>query len=194
MPTTSFRDASRTAEYTPDVELRLLPWAGPGNKPCYLSSGAEHGLLADLACRIEGDQLDQADELLGHVERLLNRDGAKPDELQLLVRPLAAALRDVARVAVSRGERLPADRVHGALSPEPTSRWALTPDLFAGTQYTGECLDCGQRSSVSSSPKRVQEWALEHAEETGDRHFKAHTFQAFTAFPVNRPSPPTDGR
>ncbi|GAA0402672.1 hypothetical protein [Streptomyces luteireticuli] len=52
---------------------------------------------------MEEERLRLANEFLVEVEKLLDREGAEPEELHLLVRPLAAALRDVLRVAASAG-------------------------------------------------------------------------------------------
>jgi hypothetical protein len=44
-------------------ELRLLPWSGPGGKPCYLSTDDRDGYVSRLADRIEALQLGAADQL-----------------------------------------------------------------------------------------------------------------------------------
>ncbi|MBH1935322.1 hypothetical protein I5Q34_13740 [Streptomyces sp. AV19] len=56
----------------------------------------------------EEERLRRADEFLVQVEKLLlGREGAEPEELHVLVRPLAAALRDVLRMAADQsGHRM----------------------------------------------------------------------------------------
>ncbi|MEW2569110.1 hypothetical protein [Streptomyces sp. NPDC047070] len=91
---------------TEKSELRLLPWAGPEGKPCYLSTSDADGFMSRLADRIEADQLDAASELLKYALQVLDRQAGDFDELPLLVAQLAGALEDVLRVATSRGNRL----------------------------------------------------------------------------------------
>ncbi|MEV7830353.1 hypothetical protein AB0P12_06945 [Streptomyces subrutilus] len=91
---------------TPHNELRLLPWAGPDGKPCFLSTDDNAGYLSRLADSAEGVQLGSGAELLDHAVEVLADQGADPDELRRLAADLAGALRDVVRVATSRGHRL----------------------------------------------------------------------------------------
>ncbi|MBW1596660.1 hypothetical protein [Streptomyces sp. JJ38] len=86
--------------------LRLLPWAGPEGKPCYLAGG-EGGYLSRLADNVESAQLGLASELLQEAWDVLDGRQWTPGELHLLAVRLAEALGDVHRVAVSRGSRLP---------------------------------------------------------------------------------------
>ncbi|MEV8391261.1 MULTISPECIES: hypothetical protein [unclassified Streptomyces] len=88
------------------THLRLLPWAGPEGKPCFLSSDG-HGRLSRLADDIEASQLGTAVELLGHAEAMLGDPKAGSGELRFLSSELTEALRDIVRVAESRGARLP---------------------------------------------------------------------------------------
>ncbi|MFB7528587.1 hypothetical protein ACFC0C_10110 [Streptomyces sp. NPDC056178] len=88
-------------------ELRLLPWSGPEGKPCFLSTDDNSGRLSRLADNTEAVQLDMAAELLEHTFEVLSNDEAEPEELRLLATDLSEALRDVLRVATSRGHRLP---------------------------------------------------------------------------------------
>ncbi|WP_328377410.1 hypothetical protein OHB13_14815 [Streptomyces sp. NBC_00440] len=89
-------------------ELRLLPWSGPEGKPCYLSTDDADGYLSRLADNTEAVQLGLADELLEHAPEVLGDGTAEPEELRLLAASLTGALRDVLRVATSRGHRLSA--------------------------------------------------------------------------------------
>ncbi|MFJ8335100.1 hypothetical protein [Streptomyces sp. NPDC094437] len=87
--------------------MRLLPWAGPGGKPCYLSTDDPNSRMSGLADNIEATQLGIASELSG--EAIQVDDGDKVpdlDALTLLAAQLFAALGDVLRVATSRGHRL----------------------------------------------------------------------------------------
>jgi hypothetical protein len=90
---------------TTQDELRLLPWAGPDGKPCYLSTGDHGGYVSRLADHIEAFQLGVASQLLEHARQVLDDDTEDLEELNLLTGQLASALRDVLRVATSRGRR-----------------------------------------------------------------------------------------
>ncbi|WP_326694379.1 MULTISPECIES: hypothetical protein [unclassified Streptomyces] len=92
---------------THDNELRLLPWAGPEGKPCYLSTDDANGYLSRLADNTEAMQLGMAAELLEHAAGVLGHGAMEPNELLLLVVNMSGALRDALRVAISRGHRLP---------------------------------------------------------------------------------------
>ncbi|MFF4835648.1 hypothetical protein [Streptomyces sp. NPDC001315] len=91
---------------TPRNELRLLPWSGPEGKPCYLSTDDPDGYMSRLADNIESVQLGSAGELLAHVHETLDDQDANPDDMRRLARELAGSLRDVLRVATSRGALL----------------------------------------------------------------------------------------
>ncbi|MFB6665316.1 MULTISPECIES: hypothetical protein [Streptomyces] len=88
-------------------ELRLLPWSGPGDKPCYLSTDDPDGYMSRLADDIEAAQLGMARELLEEASEALDNEDASHDEMRCLVRELTGALRDIFRVATSRGRRQP---------------------------------------------------------------------------------------
>ncbi|MFG3114090.1 hypothetical protein ACGF4C_06820 [Streptomyces sp. NPDC048197] len=71
---------------------RLLPWTGPGGQLCYLRAddpGSRMSMLAD----------DIEEQMLAAAELLLDEPTAESRVLRL-------ALRDVVRIAVSRGDRL----------------------------------------------------------------------------------------
>lgn len=87
---------------------RLLPWVSPDGKTCFLvSDEGKAGVgLSRVADRIEAVQLDMADGLLDHADDMLGDGTATERELRFLGAQLSAALRDVRRVAESRGARL----------------------------------------------------------------------------------------
>ncbi|MBA5226028.1 hypothetical protein [Streptomyces griseoaurantiacus] len=87
-------------------ELRLLPWSGPDGKPCYLSSDDRDGYMSRLADNIEAVQLGTASELLEQASETLDDPDADPDEMRRLATALHGTLRDVLRVATSRGHLL----------------------------------------------------------------------------------------
>ncbi|MFJ3302457.1 hypothetical protein ACIPSA_04940 [Streptomyces sp. NPDC086549] len=91
---------------TAQNELRLLPWSGPEGKPCYLSTDDKGGYMSRLADNIEADQLDTAAILLEHSSDTLDDQDADPEDLRRLTGELTATLRDVLRVATSRGHLL----------------------------------------------------------------------------------------
>ncbi|WP_338781956.1 hypothetical protein [Streptomyces sp. DG1A-41] len=86
-------------------ELRLLPWAGPDGKPCYLSTDDQGGYVSRLADHIEAYQLGMASQLLEHARQVLDDETDDLEELHLFAGQLTGALRDVLRVATSRGCR-----------------------------------------------------------------------------------------
>ena len=96
---------------TPHNELRLLPWTGPNGKPCYLSTDDNASYLSRLADNTEAMQLGLAAALVAHSQEALSEDEIEPEELRRLTADLADALKDVLRVATSRGRRLPAPNV-----------------------------------------------------------------------------------
>ncbi|WP_406251065.1 hypothetical protein [Streptomyces cyaneofuscatus] len=89
-------------------ELRLLPWSGPGDKPCYLSTDDPDGYMSRLADNIEAVQLGTASELLEEASEALDNQDTCLEEMRCLVRELTGALRDIFRVATSRGHLLAA--------------------------------------------------------------------------------------
>nr|WP_079665045.1 hypothetical protein [Streptomyces sp. 3214.6] len=88
-----------------DGGLRLLPWVGPEGKPCYLV-GDGIGRLSRFADTVEFVQLGMACELLDHAADMLADRKATSAQLHFLVARMAEALRDVHRIAESRGARL----------------------------------------------------------------------------------------
>ncbi|WP_030901144.1 hypothetical protein [Streptomyces sp. NRRL S-474] len=84
-------------------ELRLLPWVGPDGKPCYLSTDDQGGYVSRLADHIEAFQLGMAAQLLEHSRQVLDDETEDLEELNHLASQLTSALRDVLRVATSRG-------------------------------------------------------------------------------------------
>ncbi|MFH9548838.1 hypothetical protein [Streptomyces sp. NPDC017435] len=91
---------------TAQNKLRLLPWSGPEDKPCYLSTDNRDGYMSRLADNIESEQLETAAELLKQATETFGDDHAGLEDVQLLAKELAGALRDVLRVATSRGHLL----------------------------------------------------------------------------------------
>ncbi|MFD5833346.1 hypothetical protein ACFWHV_07205 [Streptomyces collinus] len=87
-------------------QLRLLPWAGPEGKPCYLA-GDGAGYLSRLADNTEVTQLGLAVELFQEAKHVLEIRQWTQGELHLLAIQLTEALGNVHRIAVSRGARLP---------------------------------------------------------------------------------------
>lgn len=83
---------------------RLLPWTTVDGRPCYLV-GEGTGYVSRLADEIEDVQLSMAGDLLGHAAALLAERRVTSAELHYLALRLAESLRDVKRVAESRGAR-----------------------------------------------------------------------------------------
>ncbi|MEW1903649.1 hypothetical protein [Streptomyces sp. NPDC086147] len=91
-------------------ELRLLPWAGPDGKPCFLSTDDNESRLSNLADTLEATYLNLAAETLDHATEVLNLSEVSPEDLRAVSTDLAEALDHVLRVAESRGQRLPQAR------------------------------------------------------------------------------------
>ncbi|MGY0067390.1 hypothetical protein ACWZEH_11290 [Streptomyces sp. QTS137] len=87
-------------------ELRLLPWSGAEGKPCYLSTDDRGGYMSRLADNIEAIQLGTAAELLNQAPETLADEDADAEDLCRLAQELTGVLRDVLRVATSRGHLL----------------------------------------------------------------------------------------
>jgi hypothetical protein len=92
----------------PDVP-RLLPWPGPEGKPCYLI-GDGNGYVTRVADNVESVQLAMASELLDHAADMLDDRQVTSAQLRYVVARMSEALRDVQRIAESRGARLHAER------------------------------------------------------------------------------------
>nr|WP_119293941.1 hypothetical protein [Streptomyces sp. YIM 130001] len=96
---------------------RLLPWAGFGGKPAYLVTDSRvPGALSRLADTVESVQLGMGADLVGHAEALLDDPEAARGELRFLSARLTESLREVLRVAESRGARLAAAAYGGTTS------------------------------------------------------------------------------
>ncbi|MFI8005150.1 hypothetical protein [Streptomyces sp. NPDC086010] len=89
---------------TPD-SARLLPWSGPEGRPCYVL-GDGTGYVSRVADGVESVQLAMAAELLDHAVDMLDDQQVTAPQLRYVVARLAESLRDVHRIAESRGERL----------------------------------------------------------------------------------------
>lgn len=91
----------------PRRTLRLLPWTSPEAKPCFLitDGGGRVSRLADIT---EATQLDMGAQLLAHADDLL--PDATDAQLRFLAERLTEALRDILRVAESRGQRYGEER------------------------------------------------------------------------------------
>ncbi|WP_030897663.1 hypothetical protein [Streptomyces sp. NRRL S-474] len=84
---------------------RLLPWASPEGKPCYLLTDGS-GRLSRAADAIENAQLGMADALLDHAADMLEDQRVTTGQLRFLLARMSEALTDVRRIAESRGARL----------------------------------------------------------------------------------------
>ncbi|MFC7306278.1 hypothetical protein ACFQVC_18900 [Streptomyces monticola] len=91
---------------SPSDSARLLPWTSAAGKPCFLS-GDGRGYLSRLADNVEAVQLGMAGELMAHIADLLTDRNPTAEQLRFALARANEALRDVHRVAESRGARLP---------------------------------------------------------------------------------------
>ncbi|MFE0732857.1 hypothetical protein ACFW2X_32385 [Streptomyces antibioticus] len=99
---------------TAPKELRLLPWSGPEGKPCYLSTDDQGGYMSRLADNVESLQIGSAAQLLNLASELLDDKKAGLDDMRRLTRELVWSLRDVLRIAASRGDLLGVSEPHDA--------------------------------------------------------------------------------
>jgi len=84
---------------------RLLPWTAPDGKPCYVL-GSGRGYVSRVADNIESVQLGMAGDLLDHAADMLTDDTVTEPQFRFLSARLTESLRDVHRIAVSRGARI----------------------------------------------------------------------------------------
>ncbi|GGY66760.1 hypothetical protein OH797_25415 [Streptomyces anulatus] len=87
----------------PQNAARLLPWAGVEGRPCYVAGDGQVSRTAD---RVEAMQLGMAYELLDHADDMVEDDRSTAVQLRHVAAALTHSLRDVHRVARSRGLRL----------------------------------------------------------------------------------------
>lgn len=85
--------------------FRLLPWVGQGGKRLYLSTDDPASRLARAADAAEAVQLQMAVQLIDHSEAMLTARPVTARELHHLAHCLTGSLRDVVRIAESRGGR-----------------------------------------------------------------------------------------
>ncbi|WDG31198.1 hypothetical protein N7925_24150 [Streptomyces sp. CA-278952] len=102
------RLSSEHADRAEAPAMRLLPWTGTGGKPCYVV-GDGTGHVSRMADDVESIQLDMADELLGHAADLLTgEETVTGQQVRFLADRLTESLRQIVRIAESRGSRLDA--------------------------------------------------------------------------------------
>jgi hypothetical protein len=89
----------------PGNAMRLLPWSNGDGRPCYLM-GAGSSRVSRVADDVERDQLARAADLLDQSADLLAGRRVSASRARSLAACLARSLRDVHRVAESRGARL----------------------------------------------------------------------------------------
>ncbi|MCT2589947.1 hypothetical protein LHJ74_08485 [Streptomyces sp. N2-109] len=85
---------------------RLLPWCNPEGNPCYVI-GDGTGYISRVADNVESVQLDMAADLLDHVADLLSDGTATPEQIRFVAARMTESLREVHRIARSRGDRIP---------------------------------------------------------------------------------------
>ncbi|MET7640668.1 hypothetical protein [Streptomyces sp. NPDC005438] len=97
------------AQQSPPVSanLRLLPWTDTAGRPCYLKEGGTRGHVSRKADHVEAEQIDNGRECLEYANEILAEPEPDEEELLFLVEPLRDALRDLLRIAKSRGDRIP---------------------------------------------------------------------------------------
>ncbi|MFE7043330.1 hypothetical protein ACFU9X_28970 [Streptomyces atratus] len=89
-----------------DAPLRLLPWTSPEGRPCYLSTDNPHSRLSRLADEVEDDQLDCGEAVVAGAGAVLADRAAGELALRFALTRAIESLREVLRVAESRGARI----------------------------------------------------------------------------------------
>jgi hypothetical protein len=89
-----------------DEGMRLLPWAGPEGKPCYLSTDRPDSLMSRIADDIEAAQVRRGAEVVREAQAVLGDPVAGALSLRLELQRTTESLTDVLRVADARGRRL----------------------------------------------------------------------------------------
>ncbi|MEU6666650.1 hypothetical protein [Streptomyces sp. NPDC046727] len=87
--------------------LRLLPWTTPEGKPCYLSTDNDHSRLSLLADDVEAAQLVSAERVLAGAKAVLGDTDAGEQAMRFALTRALESLREVLRIAISRGSRIP---------------------------------------------------------------------------------------
>ncbi|MEU6381001.1 hypothetical protein [Streptomyces sp. NPDC046909] len=87
--------------------LRLLPWATPEGKPCYLSTDGGDSKLSQLADDVEAAQLRSGEQVLAGARAVLADAKSGEQAIRFALARATESLEDVMRIAVSRGGRVP---------------------------------------------------------------------------------------
>lgn len=87
---------------------RLLPWSTPEGKTAYLVTDDPGGMLSLLADGVEETQIETARHVLTLARQMLENHDIRMtgDEYAFVTRRLAECVRDLLRIADSRGARL----------------------------------------------------------------------------------------
>ncbi|NBE50332.1 sulfatase [Streptomyces boluensis] len=96
------------------ANLRLLPWSSADGKPCYLSTDDPLSTLSRLADDLEEEQLTCGEDVLEGAAAVLADPVAGERAVRFALSQAVASLREVLRVAVSRGGRIES----GAVVPD----------------------------------------------------------------------------
>ncbi|MFD6533654.1 hypothetical protein [Streptomyces sp. NPDC060184] len=129
--------------------FRLLPWTGAGGKQCWVL-GDGTGYVSRMADNIESVQLGMAGDLLDHAAALLDDRRVTGAEYRFLANRLSEALRDVKRIADSRGAQLAASAEDEDFDFEEDDG-DDDPDDAYDIADTVEVVDAVQAGSRSSS-------------------------------------------
>ncbi|WP_369224517.1 hypothetical protein AB5J52_27330 [Streptomyces sp. R39] len=87
---------------------RLLPWPSLEDKPCYLFTDDNGGLLSRLVDDLEAVQLATSTDVLGRARQVLDDPMSPYAEVRYVDIRLADCIKGALRVAESRGMRLAA--------------------------------------------------------------------------------------
>ncbi|MGW6456292.1 hypothetical protein ACWF94_10260 [Streptomyces sp. NPDC055078] len=89
------------------TRLRRLPWDSPEGKACYLSPSSTGSVVSRIADEIEEAQTNAAATVIQGIQAVLDDRNAGVRECRFALTRAQEVLRDLLRVAESRGDRLP---------------------------------------------------------------------------------------
>ncbi|WP_406095929.1 hypothetical protein [Streptomyces sp. NBC_01013] len=89
-----------------DLPPRLLPWASPEGKPCWLSTDDPDSLMSRLADAMEDEQIECGEQVWAGTRAVLADRAAGERAVRFALTRAVESLGDVLRIAHSRGGRM----------------------------------------------------------------------------------------
>ncbi|MBW5252133.1 MULTISPECIES: hypothetical protein [Streptomyces] len=89
-----------------DLPPRLLPWASPEGKPCWLSTDDPGSLMSRLADDMEDEQIECGEQVWAGSRAVLADRAAGERAVRFALTRATESLGDLLRIAQSRGHRM----------------------------------------------------------------------------------------